>query len=287
MQSQLEEAYFGERLGNKWLYQISAQQFQLECLSTNLTAGDSTGLRAYSGSHVAIRLLSAYPFLLKDKNIAELGCGIGVFGLVGTHLSEPSLLVLTDGEARGSSIVEKNIEHTNHESKAHYLPRVPTYYQQLKWGDADGIHAMLSLCKLSLKPSKHFDIVLGCELMYFNTDVELLIQTVHSLTDSKGLFIHSHLFRAHHQEQQLIDILSAHNWTTLEIPHKEFISAEELGHHVEWYRVRPLISGPVDIIARLAEEHPSWREFKEEITYDDEEEDPSSQEEGLITNLFA
>jgi hypothetical protein len=80
MDCELEEAYFGERLGVIGLYQISAQQFQLECLTSNLSAGDSTGLRAYTGSHVVIRFLASFPQFVEHKNVVELGCGIGVYG---------------------------------------------------------------------------------------------------------------------------------------------------------------------------------------------------------------
>lgn len=270
MKSDLEDAYFGEKVGNRMLYQIPAQQFQLECLSTNLDAGDSTGLRAYSGSHVQIRLGVSYPHLFDGKNVIEIGCGIGVFGLLGTQFSNPALLVLTDGEPRGSSIVIKNIHHVKSESSCAEI--TPTLYQQLKWGDIDATNSVLALCAQSTNPSTpHFDVVLGSELMYFNTDVALLIRTVLSLTNSQGLFIHGHLFRGRHQEQQLIDMLALHQWSTLEIPHKDFISAVELGHHVEWYRVRPLVSGPDATIAELARAHPSWRVFQEEIVYEYED----------------
>lgn len=268
MQSELEDAYFGEKIGTKKLYQISAQQFQLECLSTNLNAGDSTGLRTYSGSHVQVRLAASFPHLLDGKNVVELGCGVGVFGLVGTQFSSPALLVLTDGEPRGSSIVEKNIKYIAGERVD---SNVPMFYRQLRWGDSEATNKVLTLCSKSSKISTAYDIVLGCELMYFNTDVALLVQTVLSLTHSQGLFIHGHLFRGHLQEQQLIDTLAQHQWSTLEVPHKEFISAEELGHHVEWYRVRPLISGPDAVIAQLALEHPTWRVFQEEIVYEDDD----------------
>jgi hypothetical protein len=65
MDCELEEAYFGEKVGNVGLYQITAQQFQLECLSSNLSAGDSTGLRAYPGIFLPFfSPLSSFPLFL-------------------------------------------------------------------------------------------------------------------------------------------------------------------------------------------------------------------------------
>jgi hypothetical protein len=237
--------------------------------------------------------------------VVELGCGIGVLGLVGTLLSHPSLLVLTDREVRGRGIVHKNIQHFSGLTTTH------TFYQQLRWGDQEDAQKVLELCTKSESEkeklmSSCYDVVLGSELMYFNTDVDIMVQSVMALTHKKGLFIHGHLFRGnnnkqniknqiinsnvneyiilgHQQEHQLITLLAAHNWTTVEIPHKEFISAEELKQHGEWYRTRPLISGPEAVVAKLVGEHPSWREFKEVFM---DESDKSEQDEFGIVSLF-
>lgn len=286
MQVELEDADFGEKLGTRSLYQISALQHHQQCLSNNAAVGgDATGLRAYCGSHVVTRLLVSYPSLLDEKNIVELGCGIGVCGLVGTSFSKPTLIVLTDGQERGCHIVGKNIQHMEEDVDSH-IRFVPTLYRRLLWGDCEATQQVLQDCSRSLKPNSSFyDVVLGCELMYYNTDVEVLIQEVIALTQGQGLFIHGHLFRGQGQEKQLIASLAAHNWSTLEVPHKDFISTKELSQHVEWYRARPLISGPNEVIAQLALEYPTWREFKEDITYDYDEDD-NAESETLLLNLF-
>lgn len=162
--------------------------------------------------------------------------------------------------------MKKNIQHFPS------LFTTPTFYQQLRWSNTEEIQNVLQLCTQSeRKDTKYYDIVLGSELMYFNTDVELMVQTVMELTQKKGLFIHGHVFREYYQKNQLINLLATHNWTTIEIPHKEFISKEEMKQHGDWYAVRALISGPKEEIEKLREEHPLWKEFKEEIQYDEEE----------------
>ena len=287
MEVELEEADFGDKLGIRSLYQISALQHHQQCLSSNTSiGGDATGLRAYCGSHVVTRLSAAYSRLLDGKNIVELGCGIGVCGLIGTSFSKPSLLVLTDGQERSGHIVEMNIDYVKQSEDSH-IANVPTLYRRLLWGDGDATEQILHDLSRSLKPNSTFyDIVLGCELMYYNTDVEVLVQQVMALTKGQGLFIHGHLFRGQGQEKELITVLAAHQWSTLEIPHKDFISSEEMKHHIEWYRARPLISGPNEVIAQLAQEHPTWREFKEELTYDCEEEDTDNAD-ALLSNIFS
>ena len=287
MEVELEDADFGDKLGIRSLYQISALQHHQQCLSNNTSVGgDATGLRAYCGSHVVTRLTAAYPSLLDGKNIVELGCGIGVCGLIGTTYSTPSLIVLTDGQEWGSHIVERNIYYVKRSEDSH-IANVPTLYSRLLWGDGDATEQILHDLSKSLKPnSTCYDIVLGCELMYYNTDVEVLVQQVMALTQGQGLFIHGHLFRGQGQEKELTTVLAAHQWSTLEIPHKEFISAEEMNHHIEWHRARPLVSGPNEVIAQMAQEHPTWREFKEELTYDYEEEDTDNADV-LFSNIFS
>jgi hypothetical protein len=106
----LEESDFGEVLGHRSLYQISAQDHHSECLTSNRTAGDSTGLRVYAGSHLIVRFLVQYNELMNGKSIMELGCGIGGVGLLGTTFCSPELLVLTDGSSRTYGILQKNID---------------------------------------------------------------------------------------------------------------------------------------------------------------------------------
>lgn len=191
--------------------------------------------------------------------------------MVGTHLSHPTLLVLTDGEARGRNILKKNIQHFS------TFSTTPTFSHQLKWSDSEETQQVLDLCKQSKGENiSHYDVVLGSELMYFNTSVELMVQAVMALTRKKGLFIHGHLFRGHQQEHELITLLAVHNWTTIEIPHKDFISVEEMKQNGKWYGVRSLISGPRDVIAKLVGDHPSWKVFTEEMEIEEEVQDESA-----------
>ena len=278
VESQLEDADFGDVVGTVGMYQLSAQQFQLECLASNLSVGDSTGLRAYSGSHVAVRFLAKHTSLVEGKSLIEIGCGVGVFGLLGTTPCNPNLLVLTDGEMRAQNIIQRNIELV----KSRKVDNKTIYHsQQLKWGDHGDIQNALELCSAS--SLEYYEVVLGCELMYFNTDLESMINTVLSLTNSNGLYIHAHVFRAPDQEQRFINLLSLYNWSTIEIPCTDYIDKKELNHHVEWRRVRMLISGPIDRITMIAEHHPSWMLFKEEITYAD---DSDNEEDVDAIKLF-
>lgn len=262
--SALEEADFGNLVGIQSLYQLPYQQFQLECLSANLAKGDSTGLRAYSGSHVAIRCLAVFRELVQDRTVVELGCGVGVYGLLGTSTATTKFLMLTDGEQRALTIIPKNIEQMESRKCGGSVD-----YQLLPWGNQTAIENALNKCE-EHNNVRRFDVVLGCELMYFNTDLDLLINTVLSLTNHTGLFVHAHLFRAPNQENEMIEVLGRYGWATLEIPSHLFLTPTELDQHVEWRRVRCLVSGPIENMSKLSQEHSDWIPFEEEIKYGDD-----------------
>lgn len=126
------------------------------------------------------------------------------------------------------------------------------------------------------KSAKPFDVIIGCELLYYRTNVEELLSTVLYLTNSSkstnnkkrniirtdnsngcksidktentnynsGLFIHSHIFRRIGQDRELINYLAEYNWITVEIPICGFVDKNEIDEHPEWYNVHCLISGP-------------------------------------------
>ena len=272
----LEEIYFGERLGYLSSYQLSPQLHHQSCLSINSTIHDSTGLRVYAGCHVMIRFLVAYgDELVRNKRVVEVGSGVGLLGLVGMSLTEPSMLVCTDGEQEALCIIDKNIDILYRDVP---LRQESTCSRQLLWGDEQMIADVLispsssSSCDpestSSCSRSRAFDVVIGCELMYYRTDIQSLVDTVLKLTGEGGIFVHGHLFRAPNQEQHLIQCLRVLGWDTVEAPVSEFIDAAELDHHIEWYRVRCLVSAPSVVTSHLLASHSSWFLFEATSSHD-------------------
>lgn len=261
--STLQVEYFGPILGNVGISQLPMIDFNQACLSSNSKGSDnfdSTGKRMYAGAHVSIRFLTSFKDLVHQKTVIELGCGTGAVGLLANSQAKMSTLLLTDGNSDTLEITAKNISIICNTSES----SIHIKTQQLLWGNQ--IHVNKAI---SANSSSQFDVVLGCELMYYQTDIGLLLSTVLSLIAGEGaksgLFIHSHLFRRAGQEEELIEILSRFNWTTLEVPHECFLSAEELSYHPEWYRVRTLVSGSLECIHQLLIDHPDWRIFSAEV----------------------
>jgi hypothetical protein len=182
---------------------------------------------------------------------------------------------------RAQAIIDQNITV----AQAQIGSRTIYHSHVLKWGNAIDTEEVLELCRSTVDSttrSGFFDVVLGSELMYFNTDVGEIVDTVLSLTNKTGLFVHAHVFRARGQELSIIKLFGEHSWATLEVPCTEYITKEELDQHVEWRRVRMLVSGPVAAIAVLAAAHPAWLVFQEEITYE-----YSDDEDADMMNIFA
>ncbi len=181
--------------------------------------------------------------LVDEKSVVELGCGVGAFGLVGCKSSNFKNLILTDGELKTEAMV--NVNKQNIPSSPEQSSRIS--YSVLKWGCAESVSALIS----EVNGGVPFDVAIGCELMYYRTNIPELMDTVLMLTNSTGLFVHAHLFRKDGQEQELIDHLEARGWATYELPHSRFVDPEDLQHHPEWYKVRALISGPLSRMEEL------------------------------------
>ena len=105
----MDEVYFGDDIGYLSLFQLGYSNFNLAC-SAKMGEIDCTGLRIYSGANVGIRLLLHLKRLLCHKDVVELGCGVGVLGLVSSLKTNVRNLVLTDGEDLTLQVCKGNIE---------------------------------------------------------------------------------------------------------------------------------------------------------------------------------
>ena len=279
-----EEEYFGEKLGSIPLQQLAMSDFHVECAKKEAIKleGDNTGLRLYAGAHVAIRHAVSLSQLLENKTVIELGCGVGGMGLIGTLLSNYKRLLMTDGESKTVEGAQVNAElicsHCKCQDRLNKIQ-----FATLSWGD----ESLAARVRDDFNAAQPFDVVLGCELMYFRTDVQALVKTVLNLTDSCGIFIHAHLFRRSGLEQELIAAFQHEGWCTLEAPHGSFISQEELRHHPEWYRVRALVSGPKELLQNWnqSDAFRGWVEFKED-PIEDELDPAANAESDLPLSLF-
>ena len=260
---------FGPLSGQKNILQFSGEAFHRACLQVNSKTSDNTGLRIHPGAHVATRFLLKHSDLIHDKKVCELGCGTGVYGLISTRGGNVSSHIsLTDGNPETVKIASQNVAELASDSNSAKIS-----CSQLLWGSDDSINELIESvsgylkknaftvgedfkpvnldCSSSSSTQLYFDVIIGCELFYYRTNVEELLYTVLKLTNSTGIFVHSHVFRRCGQDAEMMKYFSDHGWITLEIPVQQFIDSKELEEHPEWLNVHCLVSGPMEIMNDL------------------------------------
>lgn len=245
------------------LNQYSGISFQDACLERNSRGDeDNTGLRVHKGAHVACLYLKHLKEFLYNKRILEIGCGVGILGVfVANNISIDSI-VLTDGNMSACRLAAMNAHHLNMPDKvvSHINDdkvdldrdggqiKGRVHVQNLSWTEDD---------VAQLKSQHAFEVIIGCELMYYKVDLTALASTVTQLlSDKNGLFMHAHIFRKHGQEQELIDVFTRFGFGTFETPVTSFISPGTLREHAEYYKVRCLMSGKLEVLTDFADMHP-------------------------------
>ena len=162
------DIYFGLQVGTVSMKQVSPVDYNNRCLSINSKTSDSTGLRVYTGSHVALRCLghlyadyqskhSEYSRPVdppaceqvsgRSRRVVELGAGCGALSAIASHLnivdilldlpllpshasfSAMSKLVITDGNF-------DSIEIAKYNHKRYGNSKVDTSFDRFLWSDA-------------------------------------------------------------------------------------------------------------------------------------------------------
>lgn len=286
---QFEEAEVSVNDESHKIFQLKAIAFNAACNSKSENQSDDfTGMRVYAGAHLAINALRklqiSCSIFRECRSIVELGCGCGVVGLLSFKDKAGSLL-LTDGNAQTVRLAQLNANVT-------LTPNLKVSCKQLLWGRSENI-GFLGQCRLMIENHqekcrqisgecfKSFDVVIGCELMYFCTKFEDLVDTAMSLA-SGGIFFHTHIFRRDGLAKELCDYMTSCGWDTLLLPLEDVASPLDITYHPEWYKARILVSGPKDVIYKLIEEESGlrWRH------YNGEENDEEDAEDEEILSLF-
>jgi 2-polyprenyl-3-methyl-5-hydroxy-6-metoxy-1,4-benzoquinol methylase len=120
--------------------------------------------------------------------VCELGCGTGVFSLIGTNMGQNiAYLVVTDGNEEAVEIAKRNYQE---------LRKLPPFststceiqFFEFLWGDHESNRQFLMDSNGGIK----YDVVLGCELMYYRTRMVSLANTVFDLLHEEGSLSHSY-----------------------------------------------------------------------------------------------
>lgn len=250
---------FGEDIGCIPIYQLTRSAFNDACNSKLnaraevIGSDDSTGKRLYSGTYVVLRFFYRIRQLLKGKQVVEIGCGTGIVGAILNRTAEVAHLVLTDGNTNTLEITRQNIKRLC--SEVAYAPSI--HVVPLFWPatvhDSTSIDPQIAQLFHAFANNAPFDIVLGSELMYYTTDIAQLFSTFRQLIghQTQGIFLHGHVFRRDGQIDEWISITAAYDYVTMEVLPTSLLTATELRHHPEWYKVRVLVTAHVTVLPGL------------------------------------
>ena len=191
-------------------------------------------------------------------------------------------LSLTDGNASALALAQANYELLRSQ-KLHDTTAVN--FHLLDWSNYQ-----VDVILQEINNSRPFDVVVGCELIYYRTDVTQFARTAHDLVAGQGLFVHAHVIRQAGQGRELVSFLSDLDWLTVEVPIQSFVDSQELDSHPEWINVRCLVSGPSQRISSLQLIHPTWKLFVEEeptFVYEEDGDPDPVDTESSLGGLFA
>lgn len=181
-----------------------------ECI--NVRVDDSTGLRIHGGTILGVYFLSylatdqSTSILLNNCSVIELGCGSGAFGLLGTQLGKNlALLTLTDGNSECIELSQLNYSRwtrqfhqvnpsidssssitTNASMNSTYdsMNSTRVNFCRLCWGVSDQTAHVLRSCN-----GERYDVAIGCELMYYRTDMKDLVDTIMGIVKPQGFVV--------------------------------------------------------------------------------------------------
>lgn len=161
----------------------------------------STGLTLWESSIKLCDYLCENPHLVHSKNVLELGCGIGLLGLVCDKIGARSV-ILSDRDLEVGNFLKINLERNN---------ATNCFFKKLEWGNNQDIDRLKSL---------EFDIVLGGDLIYDGNRSCMfdLFNTVKVLAPKSNFYLA--FYRRAVAIEQFRDILSKIEWGVRVLDHQ-------------------------------------------------------------------
>eukprot|EP01038_Epipyxis_sp_PR26KG_P004783 gene4783-6708_t len=135
-----------------------------------------TGLTYWPISDLLTEFIGSRAPYFSNKIILEVGCGLGLCGIVTGHaVGLNGKVILTDGDEEVLQLAEKNIQMNNVEGSA--------VVEILEWSNHDQIQSILSRYA---SDSQGVDVVIGSDVLYAGIDtVKSLFNTVNGLLRGK------------------------------------------------------------------------------------------------------
>ena len=173
---------------------------------------DATGLRLWSRCCRVLLEWLGQSDIVRGRSVVELGCG-ACAALSSVLIEEPfcaAKATATDGHERVVALAKRNA-------------RGRFNVEELRWGDDTKLKA---------------DIIVGSELMYYNTPVELLVQTVDSVLSKDGAAFFCHVLRDATLPMRMVHACRRHHLDIMDVTHMKEIEEEDIGDDPLLWKVK-------------------------------------------------
>ncbi|KAM9992379.1 hypothetical protein ACTFIY_009816 [Dictyostelium cf. discoideum] len=198
--------------------EIEGQELQ------NVNVQPSTGLLPWPASRILSLYISKFKEEFIGKDIVELGSGVGLCGLVSSKYSNFTLF--SDGDEKSLPLLRDNV-NSNSQLFENNNDRISI--ERLYWGDNQ---PTLTHFIQQYSTKYNFTTVIGSDLIYVDSSIELLFFTVDSILKTnklnddgsgKGTFYLSFLDRKNHFPT-LLSVSEKYNFTMEIIELNKFVN---------------------------------------------------------------
>lgn len=147
--------------------------------------------------------------------------GVGIGGISACRSTQLTHMTLTDGNESVISIAQQNLVNLGL-SLADHSDRCGSNGDSCNGAVDTRETRATAMTYMWGEPSPgRFDVLIGSELCYYNTDMSLLVSTAQLLLaeseGGRGVFVHAHIFRKADQEEDMIRCFEEIHWITAEV----------------------------------------------------------------------
>ncbi len=163
------------------LYVVRPAAILAECNHASKAGGgavnatDTTGLAAWGLATTLSSYVAGRRELVAGKRVLELGCGRGLCGLVAAQCGA-ARVVLSDYEPAVLALAQKNVAAN---AAAHASVGVQPSVERLVWSRSPAEHPSCG----------RFDLLLGSELLYHETDIPALVASAEHHLAKDGVIV--------------------------------------------------------------------------------------------------
>jgi predicted nicotinamide N-methyase len=139
--------------------ELSQQWSHGENAGTKIATSNGSGDVVWPSSFALAKLIAHCPFLVDDKHVLELGCGLGLPSLAALLHANPAHVALSDRDNRCLSLAYKSSTQLNR-------ARASVSRSTIEWTDE------------TTWPQQKFDLLMGSDLLYERQSVPHLVRVL-------------------------------------------------------------------------------------------------------------